>query len=366
MKKQVNILRAGGGTGGHVFPIKSMIEYLDKYHKTSVWEQFWCGSIGSLEEKTTLFLQKEIKNLTFLPLLSGKWRREKGLLAFLRNVWDLLRFVIGVMQAFVYLLRFKVDVIFCKGWYVALPAVIAGWVLGKKILVHESDTRAWLVNRIASRFAFQNFMAFPGVLKNGMMIGQILSEDLLSEKKTKGKNSRTQILVMWGSQWAKTIYEALLQILREEETLKKLDFTIVLWQLNQELKSQFSCFENVEVKDFCTQKEIGNLYEKADLVITRAWTTSLAEQDLFGIKMVMIPIPWTHDQKHNALRYVKEKKWILIEQDDPHFLNQLKKVLIEHIDWHKETKILDRLAFISEAKEQIAKEILSLKKKKWK
>jgi glycosyltransferase family 28 C-terminal domain len=51
--------------------------------------------------------------------------------------------------------------------------------------------------------------------------------------------------------------------------------------LNQDLKAQFLSFQNVEVKDFCTQKEIGMLYETSDLVITRAGTTSLAEQDLF-------------------------------------------------------------------------------------
>lgn len=87
-----------------------------------------------------------------------------------------------------------------------------------------------------------------------------------------------------------------------------MDFVIVLGQLNQYLKNQFSAFANVEVRDFCSQKEIGELYDFSDLVITRAGTTSLAEQDLFGLKMIMIPIPWTHDQKNNALWYVNEKK----------------------------------------------------------
>jgi UDP-N-acetylglucosamine--N-acetylmuramyl-(pentapeptide) pyrophosphoryl-undecaprenol N-acetylglucosamine transferase len=83
-----------------------------------------------------------MKNLTFLPLLSGKWRREKGLEAFLKNIGDLFKFTIGILQSLVYLLRFRIDVVFCKGGYVALPVVVAAWILRKKILVHESDTRA--------------------------------------------------------------------------------------------------------------------------------------------------------------------------------------------------------------------------------
>lgn len=94
-------------------------------------------------------------------------------------------------------------------------------------------------------------------------------------------------------------------------------------------------------------------------MITRAGTTSLAEQDLFGLKMIMVPIPRTHDQKSNALRYVREKGGILIEQDDPQFLTRLKTVLFEHIDWHKSVSDLDRLQIISQGKEKIAKKILA-------
>lgn len=361
MKKKINILRAGGGTWGHTFPIKSMIQYLDKYHKEQVWDHFWAGSRRSLEEKTVSDLQKQMKNLTFLPLLSGKWRREKGLEAFLKNIGDLFKFTIGILQSLVYLLRFRIDVVFCKGGYVALPVVVAAWILRKKILVHESDTRAWLVNRIASKFSSHNFVAFPEVLKDWIIVGQILSEDLIPEKKLVKKTQNTQVLVMWGSQWAKTIYESLLTLLNNEEKLRQLNFVVVLWQLNQDLKAQFLSFQNVEVKDFCTQKEIGMLYETSDLVITRAGTTSLAEQDLFWIKMIMIPIPWTHDQKNNALWYVKQKKWILIDQEDPDFMEKLKTILIENIDWHKDLKIVDHLWIISQGKEKISKILLELK-----
>ena len=67
MKKKINILRAGGGTWGHTFPIKSMIQYLDKYHKEQVWDHFWAGSKRSLEEKIVSDLQQQ--NLTVLIFL---------------------------------------------------------------------------------------------------------------------------------------------------------------------------------------------------------------------------------------------------------------------------------------------------------
>ena len=51
--------------------------------------------------------------------------------------------------------------------------------------------------------------------------------------------------------------------------------------------------------------EMGEYYLNSDIAITRAGTTSLAEQQLFDLKLIMIPIPWTHDQKDNAKWYVK-------------------------------------------------------------
>lgn len=147
-----------------------MIEYLDKYHHGETGKQYRCGSCASLEQKTAQELQKKGINLTFLPVLSGKWRREKGFVVFWKNIVDLCKFLFGVFQSVGYLLRYSVDVIFCKGGYAALPAVIAGFLLRKKIFVHESDTRAGLVNTIASYFATVNFEAFSGVLKNGVEV----------------------------------------------------------------------------------------------------------------------------------------------------------------------------------------------------
>lgn len=49
----------------------------------------------------------------------------------------------------------------------------------KKIVVHESDTRPGLVNKLASKMATKVFTGFDGVLKNAETIGQILSDDMI-------------------------------------------------------------------------------------------------------------------------------------------------------------------------------------------
>ena len=204
------------------------------------------GTSNSLEQETCSELQKNIKNLTFHSIYSWKRRREKGIWALIKNVRDLFFFTIGLLQSVFYLLRFKIDVVFCKGGYVALPVVFAAKLLGKKIIVHESDVHAWLVNRIASRFAKVSFTGFPKVFPKAQVVGQILSEDLLpaEDSPLSWDKKQTQVLVMWGSQGSKNLYEALAKVLKTTPELAEMHFTIILGKLNQSLAQLFSDFPN--------------------------------------------------------------------------------------------------------------------------
>ena len=360
--KTLNIARAGWGTGGHVFPIKSLIQYLQTHSdlRGKVVQMFRFGTSNSLEQETCSELQKNIKNLTFHSIYSWKRRREKGIWALIKNIRDLFLFTIGLFQSVFYLLRFKIDVVFCKGGYVALPVVFVAKLLGKKIIVHESDVHPWLVNRIAGKFSAKNFSGFPWVLPKTQVVGQILSEDLLpAEESPFFSNKRqTQVLVMWGSQGSKNLYQALAKVLKTTPELAEMHFTIILGKLNQDLAQLFSDLPNVETLAFVSQKEIGRLYLQSDIAITRAGTTSLAEQELFDMKLLMIPIPRTHDQLDNAKRYVEHKNWILIQQDDPDFLDQLKNHLLALQSFKKKLSSRDRKAEIRKAKDQILEQML--------
>ena len=360
--KTLNIARAGGGTGGHVFPIKSLIQHLQNNpdHRDNITQMFRFGTKKSLEQETCSELQKTIKNLTFYPIYSWKRRREKEIWALIKNIRDLFLFSIGFIQSVFYFLQFKIDVVFCKGGYVALPVVFAAKFLGKKVIVHESDVHPGLVNRIAGKFSSKNFSGFPWVLPKAQVVGQILSEDLLPAENLplSSVKKQTQILVMWGSQGSKNLYEALAKVLKTSPELTEIHFTIILGKLNQDLTQLFSDFPNIKTLAFVSQKEIGRLYLQSDIAITRAGTTSLAEQELFDMKLLMIPIPRTHDQLDNAKRYVEHKDWILIQQDDPDFLEQLKNHLLALQSFKKSLSSRDRKAEIRKAKDQILEQML--------
>ena len=68
---------------------------------------------------------------------------------------------------------------------------------------------------------------------------------------------------------------------------------------------------------------MGELYIKADISICRGGSTTLVEQHSFGIKQIIIPIPWTHDQAGNAAFFVKEYADIVLDQNKKDWVDEL-------------------------------------------
>ncbi len=304
-------------------------------------------------------------------MFSGKYRRETYLKSRVKNIRDLFLFGLGILQSLYYLLLYKIDVIFCKGGYVALPVVIAGKILGKKIIVHESDTHSWLVNKIASKFATTTFTGFDNVLPWSHTVGQILSDEIVADWSLKDypelentfatiDKNKPRVLVVGGSQWSSRLYQSLIKALETDKSIQTdMVFFVVLGLLNKDLKPQFEKFHNVIIFDFVTQKEMGILCQNCDIAITRAGTTSLAEQKLYDMKLFIVPIAWTHDQYDNAHRYEDNYEDILIDQKDEGFLNKLVMELKKHKNFKKNLTKKDRLSVIHVAKEKIWKAILS-------
>ena len=58
--KKLRIAMAGGGTGGHVFPIRSLLEFLKIYpsYDDRIEKLYWFGSKKSLESKVCSDLQE--------------------------------------------------------------------------------------------------------------------------------------------------------------------------------------------------------------------------------------------------------------------------------------------------------------------
>lgn len=356
-QKKLRIAMAGGGTWGHVFPIRSLLEFLriNTEYDEKIAKIYWFGARNSLEQQVCSEIQANNpeNKLTFVSIHSWKYRRESYRKSKLKNIPDFFLFLFGCFQSIVRLLYYRVDVVFCKWWYVALPVVFAATLLRRKIIVHESDTRPGLVNRIASHFAKEVFTGFEWALPDGQTVGQILSDDIVIEAYPEA-TSKTRILVVWGSQGSKRLYQHLLHIFEFIPDLQlNYEFFVVLWLMNEEMSTLFDRFPYVHTYSFVSQKQMGEFYNMCDIAITRWGTTSLAEQKLYDMKQIIVPIPRTHDQYDNAKWYVRYHNDSMINQRDTDFEFQLTNA-IKHFKWFKKIRQQkDKKAIIAHAKKII-------------
>lgn len=352
---------AWGGTWWHVFPISSLIEFIkdnDKFnHKVD--HIYRLGQRWSLENKISDQISSDFDKLSFVKIISGKIRRKPTLRELWKNIVDIFRVWYGVLQSIYAIKKYHIDVIFSKWWYVSLPVCFASKITNTTLIVHESDTHAGISTKIWAKFANKVFLWFEDSIPWWEYIWQILSKDLTTTKHI-SSSDKTTILVNCGSLGSKTIHQTILDILEDSQISDHFQRKILIGMINQEFENKYNRYDNVEVIWFADQPTMWKLYQQADISICRGWSTTLVEQNLFNIRQIIIPIPWTHDQFDNAEYFVRHHDDILIDQYDDKYEDNLKQVL-SHLVWYNKSKVNleDIKKYISWVKEKICEYIIN-------
>lgn len=299
-------------TWWHIIPIQSLIYYINQNikFKSKIESIIWFGEVNWLEHR----IYEEIKSskesvfIKFIWTRSWKLRRSFARDDILKNVKDFFLTINWVISVYREIKNSKIDILFSKWGYVSLPVVICCWLQKIPVIIHESDIHAWLTSRISSYFAKKILLWFPHVIKWWINIWQILHPELQQEHKDKipdqAQNNITHVLINWWSSGAKSIYEFMKLI--EANPIKNMHFHIITWFKNQDHGLKANSF--FTIYKFCNSKQMWHLYQVCDITITRWWVTSLFEQNLFWLKMIMLPLSITHDQELNCKYY--ENLWI--------------------------------------------------------
>lgn len=316
MKKTIAL--TWGGSGWHIIPLVSLHNYIKNDEE---YEFLWIGEEWNLEEEIA-----DENDIFFLDIAAGKIRRYFDL----RNFYEPLKNLTWICQWIYYILKYKIDIVFSKGWFVSFPLCIAAKILGKDIYIHESDVVGGLANKMIAKLATKVFYTFKNdeyaSKEKYIHTGQIVNEKLLLSlwNADVPNNPRLRVLVIAWSQWSTTIFENLIPILPD---LKHVDFDIILWDKNLHFKEKLNNFTNTKVYNFVDQTRLGMLYKNCDIAITRAWATALWELYYFGIHSIIIPITqaWGH-QIYNAEYFKKHVGSDILDENENLSLEMFRKL----------------------------------------
>lgn len=340
----MKIIFTGGGTGGHIFPILSIVRELRKIFPEEKLRIFFIGPRD--EFGSVLFSQEGIE---VKRILAGKIRRYFGIRAFLLNILDIFKTLIGIFQSFIYIFFLNPDLIFSKGGYGSLPPVIAGILFRVPILLHESDIVPGLSNKIIGKFAleiftsFQNTEVFPP--SKMIVVGNPIRKELLEGSKERAKEifeiqtEKKVILVIGGSQGAERINDVILDIL--PEFLKNFELIHQTGEKNFErVKKEAEFLLPEDLKKFyhpvafLKESQLKEAYAISDLVISRAGAGAIFEIAALGKPSILIPLPESaqNHQIKNAYAFARAGACIVLEEENftPHFFFQKIKNLFEN------------------------------------
>lgn len=263
-------------------------------------------------------------DIPFAVIPTGKLRRYFSW----KNVTDGLRVPAGVFAAMRILRKFKPDVVFSKGGYVAVPVVWAAWLLRIPIVIHESDLLPGLATRITMRMAKVVCLGWKETMavltqktqKRAVVTGHPIRSEIVHGDQKRGlalagfRDTEPVVLVMGGSLGAQRInavLRAALQRLMPHCQVVHLCGRGNLVPEKAEWQYRYKQIEYVN-------HELPHLYAAADIVVSRAGSGSIAELVSVGKPVIFIPLSRQAsrgDQIANAEALARNDAAVIVHDD---------------------------------------------------
>lgn len=245
------------------------------------------------------------------------------------NTRDVFRVINGVLHSWFLLRRLKPEVIFVKGGYVGVPVGLAAAALKIPFITHDSDAIPGLANRIIARWAVKHAVAMPKevysypadrtVTVGVPVVAQyqyVTDEQQRQYKQELSLPADAQLVfVIGGGLGARRINDAVARILPDLlASNPKLYVVQGAGRANEALlREQYQvdlspeAFQRVQVAGFL--HDVYRYSGAADIIVTRAGATNLAEFAVQGKACIVVPAPFLaggHQLKNAA--YLAEKQ----------------------------------------------------------
>jgi UDP-N-acetylglucosamine--N-acetylmuramyl-(pentapeptide) pyrophosphoryl-undecaprenol N-acetylglucosamine transferase len=306
----MRVMIASGGTGGHVFPALAVANQMREQGVIVTW----LGTKKGMENRVVPDADIELDRISALGF------RGKGLLA---KIAALKGFSIGCIQTIKIIRYRKPDVVLGMGGYVTAPAGLIAWLLRIPVVIHEQNRVVGTANKILSKIATKIMQAFPEtfpVQNNAIDTGNPLRRDIIKAseltKVSKSKNNAIHLLIVGGSQGARTLNQIVPQAIAET----KAELDIVHQCGEQWLEETSEQYKQLGVKASVQAflNDMAASYQWADLVICRAGAMTISELAAVGLPSILVPYPYAIDdhQTRNAGYLVDAGAAVLVEDQN--------------------------------------------------
>ncbi|HEX7744006.1 MAG TPA: undecaprenyldiphospho-muramoylpentapeptide beta-N-acetylglucosaminyltransferase [Micromonosporaceae bacterium] len=311
-----SIVLAGGGTGGHIYPLLAFADCL-RQHDPGV--RITClGTPKGLENE---LIPPRGYDLRQIPAYQLPRSVNMDLVRTPDRMWKAARAAGKVID------EVQADVVLGFGGYVSVPAYLAAWRRELPIVVHEVNVPPGVANRLGMKFTKNVAVGFPHQpaqaesLRNARVVGVPLRRSIsqLDRAASRGparahfglRPDVPTLFVSGGSQGARSINLAVAGAAKE---LAQAGVQVlhVIGARNEPISVPNDLPVPYVTLPYLSEMELG--YAAADLMLGRGGAMTCAEVAAIGLPAVYVPYPHSNqEQRRNALPVVEAGGGLLVD-----------------------------------------------------
>lgn len=323
---EIKILITGGHHTAALALLPALKRELEKCgHGLSV---FWVGHRFSMRGDTNESLEyQEITQLKipFFELSTPKFHRRSLPLT-------LTGLASGTARAAAILFLIRPKLIVSFGGYLAVPTVLAAWLLRIPSVTHEQTAEAGFANRLISRFCQKVYVSYASSrrylpARKTVITGNPLREDVSADRGLyQFENEKKVVYITGGKQGAHSLNILVRQSLPELLTKYNVIHQCGSVSLHKDFENLVNFREGLPpeakksyiVKPHFYFSEIGSVFARANLVVSRAGANTVCELANLKKRSVLIPLPGSShgEQERNARLLEKTGLAVVLPQEE--------------------------------------------------
>jgi UDP-N-acetylglucosamine--N-acetylmuramyl-(pentapeptide) pyrophosphoryl-undecaprenol N-acetylglucosamine transferase len=314
-----SVVLAGGGTGGHVYPLLAFADCL-RAHDPGL--RITClGTARGLENE---ILPQRGYDLRLVPAHQLPRSVNMNLVRTPDRMWRAAKATREVLD------EVGAEVVVGFGGYVAVPAYLAAWRRHTPIVIHEVNVPPGVANRMGMRFTQHVAVGFPhqtqqvpalrGARVTGVPLRPAISHldrAALRERARAhfGLDPRRPTLFVFGaSQGARSINLAMAGAAKALSAAG-VQVLHIMGARNEPVEIPPDLPTPYVTMRFLSEMELG--YAAADLALCRGGAMTCAETAAVGMPAIYVPLPYGNgEQRRNALPVVEAGGGLLVDDAD--------------------------------------------------
>ncbi len=369
----MKVIIAAAQTGGHINPGIAIANKIKKENKNA--RIIFIGTNRGLENDLVPRAGYELKTINAYGI------NRKISIENVKNIFQTLK---GFKEAKKIVKKFKPDVVIGTGGFICGPVLMAAKKYKIPSLIHESNAFPGVATKLLSKKVDTVLVGFEDATKRLSKAKKIVvtgtptkikKVDLNIEQKEKLvkelglKETMPIVLIFGGSQGAKSINNALIDIIKNKANKNyqiiwasgPKQYNVIKENL-KELKININKIENVKIVPYIyNMEEVMNL---SDVIISRSGAMTITEIAITGKPAIFIPFPFATEnhQEYNArvLADVGAAKIILDKELNGEILAKTLDDMFKNKDELSKMGINANKIAIKDVEEKIYKEIKEL------